>query len=70
MGYGMSRAKTKLVVRKEVVAALKFIESLRRLIRRKFEGFERSLVGFGIGMPFAWFHLFGKYDSFRQPLNK
>jgi hypothetical protein len=33
---------------------------LRRLIGRKFEGSEWSLLGFGIGMTFMCFHLVGK----------
>jgi hypothetical protein len=46
----MGRPKTKLVVRKNT--------ELRRLIGRKFEGFERSLLGYGIRVTFACVHLF------------
>jgi hypothetical protein len=30
----------------------------------------KKLLGFGMGMTFACFYLFGKYDSFSLPLNK
>jgi hypothetical protein len=43
---------------------------IRLIVERKFDWFERSLLSFGVGITFAWLHLVGKYDSFRQPLNK
>jgi hypothetical protein len=77
----MDHAIAKLVVREKIVVTKKLVESsqtilsnnlltkLKRLIGRKFQKFERSLLGFGMGMTFACFHLIGKNDSFRQPLN-
>jgi hypothetical protein len=44
---------------------------LRRLIGRKFEGSESSLLGFGIGVTFACLHFVGKkYDNFRTTIEK